>query len=369
MTQTKLKQMKHILFLAIASMVMFACSNDDVAPLPKEEDSSAVVFELQAISKDNNTRRPFYSQDTTQAITRVNVYAFKNDGSGNYLYQKTFTISGWTTGTSSKTYTVPTVDKLPLGDYKFIATGQEASDAYVMPTLTAGTTNYNTVSISVAAAGNEFPNEFYSGTASYTISGAGGARIYIPIKRNVAGVLGYFQNVPATFNGTPVRYLRLSISNANTAVNLSTGTASNPTGTPLNVINIDLNGQTITNGVYTGIDLSGQGVIKLPNSQLSGSFVIPVTGITMTLGLYDVNGNALKTWQVMNEDSETSFDITANQLFALGQKVKTGSTDGGTPTPPGPTNDDDKAIDLLIDQEITVYISASWDVIHNMTIN
>lgn len=360
--------MKNILFLAIASMVMFACSKDDVAPLPKEEDNGAVVFELQAINSPV-TRRPFYSQDTVQTITRVNVYAFKNNGSGSYLYEKMFTISGWTSGTSSKTYAVPTADKLPLGDYKFIATGQENSDLYVMPSLTVGTTNYNTMSISVAAAGNEFPNEFYSGTASYTISGAGGARIYIPIKRNIAGVLGYFKNVPATYNGTPVRYLRLSITNANTAINLSTGTASVPTGQPLNVINIDLNGQAITNGVYAGIDLSGIGVIKLPNSQLSGSFVIPVTGINMTLGLYDAFGNALKTWQVMNESSETSFDLVANQLFSLGQKVKSGSTDGGTPTPPGPTNDDDMAIDLLVDQQITVQISSSWGVIHNMTIN
>ena len=361
--------MKHILFLAIASMVMFACSNDDVAPLPKEEDNGAVTFEVQAINKPSNTRRPFYSQDTTQAITRVNVYAFKNDGSGNYLYQKTFTITGWTAGTSSKTYSVPTVDNLPLGDYKFIATGQESSDMYVLPTLTAGTSNYNSVSISVATAGNEFPNEFYSGTASYTIAGAGGARIYIPIKRNVAGVLGYFKNVPAIYNGTPVRFLRLSITNANTAVNLSTGAASAPTGNPLNVINIDLNGQTITNGVYAGIDLTAQGVVKLPNSQLSGSFVIPVTGINMTLGLYDASGNALKTWVVKDESGNTSFDIVANQLFALGQKVQTGNTNGGTPTPPGTTTDDDTAIDLLIDQEITVQISSAWGVIHNMTIN
>lgn len=358
--------MKNILFLALASMVMFACSNNDGAPLPKEEDSGEIVFEVQTISQPN-TRRPFYSQDTTQAVTRVNVYVFKNDGSNNYIYQQTIPIPSWTAGTSMKTYTVPTVNKLPLGDYKFIATGQEASDQYVLPVLTAGTTNYTAVSVSVAAAGNEFPNEFYSGTASYTIAGAGGARIYIPIKRNIAGVLGYFQNVPATYNGTPVRYLRLNITNANTAINLSTGVASAPTGTPLNVINIDLNGQTITNGIYAGIDLTAQGVVKLPNTQLSGNFVIPVTGINMTLGLYDAGGNPLKTWVVKNEDGAASFDVSANQLFALGQKVQIGNTNGGTS--PTPTNDDDSAIDLLIDQEITVHISSAWGVIHNMTIN
>lgn len=358
--------MKNILFLAIASMVMFACSNDDGASLPKEEDNGEIVFEVQAISKPD-TRRPFYSQDTVQAVTRVNVYAFKNDGSGNYIYQQTIPIPSWISGTSMMTYTVPTVNKLPLGDYKFIATGQETSDQYLLSSLTAGTTNYTAVSVSVAAAGNEFPNEFYSGTASYVITGAGGARIYIPIKRNIAGVLGYFQNVPATYNGTPVRYLRLSITDANTSINLATGGASTPTGDPLNVINIDLNGQTITNGIYAGIDLSAQSVVKLPNTQLSGSFVIPVTGISMTLGLYDAAGNALKTWIVKDENDNASFDITANQLFALGQKVQIGNTNGGTS--PTPTTDDDVAIDLLVDQEITVHISAAWGVIHNMTIN
>lgn len=358
--------MKNILFLALASIVMFACSNNDGTPLPKEEQNGEIVFEVQAISQPS-TRRPFYSQDTVQTVTRVNVYAFKNDGTGNYIYQQTIPIPNWTVGTATKTYAVPTINKLPLGDYKFIATGQESSDMYVLSTLTAGTTNYTAASVSVAAAGNEFPNEFYSGTASYNIAGAGGARIYIPIKRNIAGVLGYFQNVPAVYNGTPVRYLRLSITNANTAINLSTGAASAPTGAPLNVINIDLNGQTILNGVYTGVDLSAQGVVKLPNTQLSGSFVIPVTGVNMTLGLYDAGGNALKTWIVKDEANNESFDITANQLFALGQKVQTGNTNGGTS--PTPTTDDDSAIDLLADQEITINISTAWGVIHNMTIN
>lgn len=84
----------------------------------------------------------------------------------------------------------------------------------------------------------------------------------------------------------------------------------------------------------------------------------------MTLGLYDVNNVALKTWKVMDGNSET-FNILANNFYALGQKVAKGdTTGGGTPD----TGDDDAPVDLLKDQVIAITINPNWAQFHNLTI-
>ena len=70
---------------------------------------------------------PVYSQEATQHVTRVSVYAFVQNGS-TYLHQKTYDITGWTDGTTFKRFAVPDADKLPVGVYKFLAVGRDASD-------------------------------------------------------------------------------------------------------------------------------------------------------------------------------------------------------------------------------------------------
>lgn len=51
----------------------------------------------------------------------------------------------------------------------------------------------------------------------------GGTRVSIEMTRKVAGVLGYFKNVPQVLNGSTVKYLRLKVSNSNQQVNLTNG--------------------------------------------------------------------------------------------------------------------------------------------------
>ena len=83
---------------------------------------------------------------------------------------------------------------------------------------------------------------------------------------------------------------------------------------------MDLSGQAVSNGVYVGNDLSGQGVVKVPNSQLGGSFYIPVSGVSMTLGLYDASGVAIKEWTVSDTNSSgaTQFNLMANHFLFIG---------------------------------------------------
>lgn len=344
-----------IWFISCA-VLMSACSKDEQtgSNLP----DGTLRFEVAAESAPD-TRADLYSQEPVHSVADVKVYVFQKSGP-NYLYLKTYSMP-WTTGASFGRYDVPVGETVPAGDYKFLAVGRDASDNFTLPALTVNSTRYEDFVVSVAAAGLE--TEIFAGTYAATVASEG-MRIPVTITRQVAGVLGYFKNIPANIGGTAVKYLRLSISNSNKSLNLTTGLGTGPTGASYNLINVDLSGQPVNaDGAYTGNDLSSRGVVKLPNSQLNGVFVVPVTGITLTLGLYDATNAPLKTWTVLNDTAESSFNIVANHFYALGTKVAAGTTTG---TPDNPIAD--APVDLMKDQAITVSVLPNWALIHNMTL-
>lgn len=352
------------MFLFAASMAMLAsCSDSDDSVPPVVEPNAALTFELSAVSElQGATRSPVYSQAASQQVTRVSIHAFKNDGTGSYKFKKTYNVTGWTAGTTFKRYEVAANDTVAPGDYKFLAVGRDASDMFTIAAPVVNTTTFESVMATIAASGNE--SEIFSGSTLATVTPEGGTRISIEMARKVAGILGYFKNIPQMINGTTVQFLRLSVTNSSLGVNLSNGVGMNATGTAYNIINIDLSSQGVTGGIYNGNDLSSQGVVKVAMSQLGGSFFMPVSGVSMILGLYDVNGNALKSWNVM-DGSATNMSIMANHFYSLGVKRAVGDTTGGGTPDPG---DDDAPIDLLTDQSIVITINPAWDLIHNLII-
>lgn len=364
--------MKKLVFLMMASAFLFSCSNND-DPLPNEgNQKGGVTFEVSAVNDLTNGmggRGGLYSQEAVQNITNVKVHAFLSNGSGDFLYKKTYDISGWTAGTTFKRFEVAGSDDLAAGTYKFLAVGRDASDTYTInPDPFDATTSYSAVAAQVAANGGE--SELFAGSADAVI--ADGSRVSILMTRKVAGVLGYFKNVPEKLNDAggvekTVRYIRLTVSDANQSVNLSTGLGNSTAVTPFQIFEIDMNGQPVSGGVYTGNDLSGQGVQKVANSQLAGAFMIPVASVQLTLGLYDTDGNVVKTWSVLDGTSDT-FSLLANHFYSLGIKKATGSTDGSTPGNPGQPGDEDSPIDLLNDQNIVITVSPAWELVHNLVI-
>lgn len=355
--------MKSVLFLSVTCLLMFACSNDDEST---SVGSGSVSFELSAVNEITNggtTRAPLYSQEAVQNVTDVNVYAFKNNGT-DYVYQATYNIPNWTAGTTFKRYEVPSASNVPVGDYKYLAIGRDASDPYSLPSLTPAT-KFQDMIATVSASGAE--TELFAGYTPVVLTSPG-TRVSIVMVRAVAGVLGYFKNVPTDINGTAVKYLRLSVTNSNQKVNLTTGVGINTALSPYNIINMDLSGQAIAGDYYAGNDLSGQNVVKVPNSQLSGTYFIPVNGVSMTLGLYDAGNNALRTWAV-NSLGLPAFDILPNHFYTLGMKTYAGGTTGSpsNPNPVDPT-DDDAPIDLMTDQTISITITPNWTLIHYLTL-
>ncbi len=357
--------MKKVMFLALASGMLWACSdNNDPSQLTgSEPENGAITFQISAVNELSAgipTKGNLYSQEAVQHVTRVSIYAFLYNNA-DYVYTKTYTIPDWTDGTTFKRYTLDDSDKLAAGTYKFLAVGRDATDKFNI-SAPSSTSTYSSMIAQIAKNGDE--EELFAGWADATVT-ANGARVSIEMTRKVAGILGYFVNIPQTINSQTVRYLRLNVSNANQTVNLATGSGINTAATPFNIIDMDLSGQPVTNGIYTGNDLSGQGVVKVVNSQLSGAYYMPVSGVTMTLGLYAADGTALKTWTVQDSNgSTTNLDLLANHFYSLGIKAQAGNTTGGTPEP----GDDDAPVDLMTDQNIIISISPAWELIHNLVI-
>ena len=237
----------------------------------------SVAFDISAVNslEDGMSRSGIYSQEATQHVTNVVVYAFAKSGS-DYTYTKTYTITGWSDGTTFKRYIVADGDKLSANEYYFLAVGRDATDNFTLTTPAVGD-SYTTMEASITANGME--KEIFAGNSTATVTDQG-SRVSINMTRKVAGIMGYFKNVPQTLNGQTVQFLRLGISNANQQVNLNNGVGINTAPTTYNIINMDLSGQSVANGVYTGNDLSSQGVVKVPNSQLDGSFFMPVSNVS-----------------------------------------------------------------------------------------
>lgn len=114
------------------------------------------------------------------------------------------------------------------------------------------------------------------------------------------------------------------------------------------------------------------GLKLVENSIFGGRYIIPyaahVSSQTMTVELQDINGDILKTLNVITQNAPSGvsegykqYDIRCNNFYSIGKKLYTGNTDGGD-------SDPDKPIDLSVSVNIEVTINDAWKVLHNMGI-
>ena len=164
------------MFLAMLSMFLFACSDND-NPAPSSENAeTGVTFEISAVNelKDGGTSRgSIYSQEATQHVTRVVVYAFLNNGS-DYVYSKSFTISGWSDGTTFMRYSIGNSEKLSAGDYKFLAIGRDQTDLFNISSPETAH-NFDNMMATIAQSGDE--SEIFAGWSQANVSNNGGTRV------------------------------------------------------------------------------------------------------------------------------------------------------------------------------------------------
>ena len=384
---------KNLLFAAAAGIMLFsACSNDEDVIIDGANDvnvSGEITLALNAGGSGAETRaaRPVYSSEAYSVVTDVELKLFKKNGE-NWVAATGVTtdlaegwaIRNWETqsavspGTANnkttKTVKLKNLDK--SADYKLVAYGYKKelkttldwSAALAVATPNAGE------DVEEIFAGEEVFSTNDKGTISTT-------PVLVEMRREVAGVLGYFKNIPEKVGETTVKSVRVYASSSNPAYKIPSLSLQNQCGTAgtkrVTVLNLAIptEGVTVVKGIYNWAGKDETNLKTEANSLLGGCFLVPFAKVvgkaTFTIALCDGNGNDLKTWtgvldqKQTGEDDTKIFNVNRNYFYSFGKKLKANTT---KPDPENP----DEPIDLSVNTEITIILNNAWDVIHNMGI-
>lgn len=378
--------------LACGLLTFSACSNDDAF---NEDETNVTAGETRnveltfnfSVNSGEQTRggRPLYSSEALQQVNEMKVYLFKEAAGGEFLYSKEITDDGnfgfnnsTAVGTESHSYTL--TDKLTDGKYKFLAVGYE--DDY-STTFTALAPTPNTTKLSdllLELNNGQNADEVFSGVSdAVNVSATSTSfNVGVELHRVVAGILGYFKNVPYKIeNGgkmVQVKHVLVNVIKKGTSAKLANRTANGVDESKYTIIDIDMSGYTPdeANNRYNVPAQSGGAVATVENSVLKGAYSLPIAAVTGSNTLEvvltgDDRSTALKTFKVKDGESSV-FAINANHFYSLGQKKTNDDTNGGNPDPGTDPDDNDDPIDLSKDQIITITVNADWSAIHDLTV-
>ena len=372
-----------------------ACSNDDelTVTAPAEQAHPVTLnldFNLSAGGL-KRAGRPLYSSQALQQVNSMTVYVFK-ENAGSYVYDnKVYTIADFDNATAigDEAHSMEIETALTDGSYKFLAVGLEDDETYEALSFTTTTTLEQAA---IQLTSDKKASEFFAGfTNVYTVdANTQSLCVNITLTRAVAGVLGYFKNVPykvLAADGTMKRVAKVSIQlnqNATDAALVDPATektfGDGSSYTELMSITFDGTVQyDEAKNIYTCAAVttgSAGNPAKLENSFLVGGYSLPCAAITggktMKVVLYSEDDEALKTYPVQMDDSSTDFGLDRNGFYGIGHKEADNNTDGDLddgddddPDDPN-TGDPDDPVDLSKDQIITITVNANWSAIHDL---
>lgn len=396
------------------------------------------LLSVAVSSTDVSTRdvRPVGSSAAANNVNVVKVYAFSADAEeGTYYFDNTVGVKDGQEGISGtegiititkftgkndhtvteenyeshvdqqETITLTGLD--PAKYYKFVAVGYNTTNPYGDLSPVNGETELEEFTTTNSLTGYNVAELFATQSADAT-KGDVKNQGTLTLTRQVAGMLAYFKNVPATIDGKSVAAIRIYANKSFTQFTYpatgdfnGTGTASGKTEImtfELTNINSGVNEDgyytfnTLSKGSVTNTSVSStnQGVAPLAkdyvqpnnltlveNSIFGGRYLIPYDqhydavsgeGSTLTIELQDADGTALRTLKVKTDQSMSGpatqyfYDIRCNNFYSIGQKLKTETTDPGDPEDP------DEPIDLSSKSEIVVQINDAWKVLHDMDV-
>ena len=347
--------MKKNYFLgAAAAFGLFAlasCSNEDdpISPnQPGEEIATGeqvIVLDMQDTDVLSTKSRPLYSTENKGAenVTDVQLFVFKIDGTERTL-ENILTINDWNLATDydyGRKYTLKLTGdkKLDKGStYTIVAVGQDQDNKTVKPfeingqtnsfpalatsdfsnkiwnpNTTAGGNFLKTEAVSYVNAGSfasQQVAEIFSGTSvPFTVSetGDGGFSATVLLKRQVAGVIGYFSRIPAWVVGSEfaanyrddntnchasAAKIRLVSSNRNNQVDLT--------------YNLDVQTDDATNGTKTESEVNGFSTTAETADAFFGVGASSTTKNAYTL--YEID---LGNWFKKNSSAGEHWDVSS----------------------------------------------------------
>ena len=385
---------KNLLFAAATAIVLFsACSNDeDVINGGSANDvnvSGEITLALNAGGSGAESRaaRPVESSEAYSAVTDVELKLFKKNGDSwetatgvtTDLSNGGWAISDWESqiavspGTNdnktTKTVKLKNLDK--SATYKLVAYGYKKD-------LTT-TLAWNAALATATPYANQDVEEIFAGETEFSTNEEGkisSTPVQVEMHRQVAGVLGYFKNIPQKVGETTVKSVRVYASSSNTAYNIPSIELQNQCGTvatdKVTVLKLDIPTENVSvvEGIYNWAGKNETNLKTEANSLLGGCFLVPFAKVegkaTFTIALCDADGNDLKTWTGVldktqaGEDNTKIFNVNRNYFYSFGKKLKANTT--------GTDPDPDEPIDLSVNNEITIILNNAWGVIHNMGI-
>lgn len=214
----------------------------------------------------------------------------------------------------------------------------------------------------------------------------------VTLKRQVAGLLGYFKNIPikkynnagveCTVTGIEVRanatttQLVFPVDNENNSSRLN-GASQTEQSTVLLKYDLSSYAEQVASAkigdTYKIPAQSGE-VVTVENSVLAGRFVIPYASHittsgtnTLTVALTSEQGD-VRTWKIKinkknNEDfsggDAYNYDILRNYFYSIGKKLK---SDEAPTTDPDP----DEPVDLSQDNDIILIVNDAWEVVYDL---
>lgn len=394
--------------LFAGTLAFTACQNETIIYVDEngnpienvelKEGEGLLKINLSNTSADSRAVRPVGSSAAANNVNVVKIYVFKgaNNASGNSDYKfdasigvttadnvsaasgvitvKNFTSTAgehevteesWTNHTD-QTKTIKLTGLAKESKYKFVAVGYNDTNPYGEPSLTDKTTILD--AFTTTALGEEKTDydieELFAGVsaenATQTDKAAFNTPASVTLTRQVAGMLGYFDNVPTKIDGKVVQYVRVYANDEYTQfkwpaqlltdddfngdtkqTTVGSGNGESTTGTngkfllmefDMSKIATNWNGtaaeqsatsytfNTLTNNAVATASVSTNSSAKpfaegyngttnltlKENSIFGGRYIIPykahVDSQTLTVELQDASGNALKTLKVTTEN-------------------------------------------------------------------
>ena len=385
------------------------------------------LLSVAVSSTDVSTRdvRPVGSSAAANNVNVVKVYAFSADAEeGTYYFDNTVGVKDGQEGISGTEGIITITMDGPVSDYipstgihieetekitltgldpakyyKFVAVGYNDANGqvnpYGEPSLAAGTTSL-TAFTSTAKTGYGVEELFATQSANAT-KGDVKNQGTLTLTRQVAGMLAYFTNVPATIDGKSVAAIRIYANKSFTQFTYpATGdfngkTAGSDNDLLMEFIMADISTGTDADGYYTFNTLSKgsvrdngssnngkapvangynmpSGLTLKDNSIFGGRYLIPYdqhydtpSSSTLIVKLEDGESSPLRTLKVTTDQTASgvdkyAYDIRCNNFYSIGTKTDVGGSG-------------DKPIDI---QETTGYdyanvsITSDWSDVHDL---
>ena len=384
--------------LAFGLLGFSACSSDDALD---DSQSTVTTGEMQDVEltfninvnsgKETRGGRPLWSSEALQQVQYMNLYIFKYDN-GTYKYDKEITggnnfgfndADNAVNGDEPHSYTLTT--KLEAGaKYKILAVGYEEGYNATFKTLslTTGTTTLAEAKIELADGVNAADEMFSGVTKDIDLStGTTSFNVDVELKRVVAGVLGYFKNVPYQLENegklVQVKHILVQVAKKGTSALLESRTASEASNGYTTIIDILLTGSKDgNNNWYANITAPASGVQIEANSFLKGAYSLPIAAHESNATLRVVltgeqTSTILKEYPVFMDGSNNKFALDANSIYMIGHKSKADGTDGedGEEGGEGPDDKDDDPVDLSKEQILNIKVIAGWDKKYDLGLN